>query len=457
MEETSKKAIPFEKHPLYEEAMQQIVAGDKEGAVATLTRLSKQYPDEQFLQDLLVRVQLQSTFGGGEYIPVDHSQGTPVLRTLVLVMLAVTTCLVIATGLIAFKANFLDQMTANEARAAEISTLWDDLEVAKAAGDLVGVLRILEELNTLTPNDAKVQEALAEVNRLKRCSDMYADAVAFNERGDWQSAMDTLYQIPQDCPNYGQAQRFNDELKELGSVETAWAEAQSFLAAGDCPGAITTLTWIREQDPRFRRVQVEDLLFQCHTQIAQQLLNGPQGGLDPVREAEGHLKAALTFQPTNQDLVAEYRLAVGYVAGHEAYDRGDWSVAVVRWEPLYVMRPDYQNGELRRKLFESYPRAAMQLISEANGSVRLLTQAIDHLDHALAADPGNEELLQERQLAVEYLAGLEAQVQQDWDLAISHWGPIHTARPDYQNGVLAENLRQACTQSTAPDEQYCKP
>jgi hypothetical protein len=42
-------------------------------------------------------------------------------------------------------------------------------------------------------------------------------------------------------------------------------------------------------------------------------------------------------------------------------------------------------------------------------------------------------------------------------LAIANWGPIYTVRPDYQNGVLAERLREACTQSTAPDEQYCKP
>ncbi|MFN2165364.1 MAG: hypothetical protein ACK2U9_03800, partial [Anaerolineae bacterium] len=75
MAEKPNNAIPFEKHPLYQEAMDQIVAGDKEVAVDTLKRLSERYPDEQFLQDLLVRVQLQSTFGNGEYIPVDRSQG----------------------------------------------------------------------------------------------------------------------------------------------------------------------------------------------------------------------------------------------------------------------------------------------------------------------------------------------------------------------------------------------
>lgn len=457
MEESSNNAIPFEQHPLYKEAMQQIVAGDEEGAVATLRRLAEYYPDEQFLQDLLMRVQLQSTFGGGDYIPVDHSQGTPVLRTLVLVMLAITTCLVVATGLIAVYNNWYIPIV--EARQQEESTqsLWDDLNWRLEMGDLSGAREVLEILAAKLPNDPSVQEALRVIDQRQLWIDMFADAVTLRERGDWQAATDILYQIPPESPDYDRAQALLDDLKELGTVETAWAEAQNLLAAEDCPGAIRTLTWVRQQDPGFRRVQVEDILFQCHMRVAQNILDAARGDAASVDDAGGHLKEALTFQPTNQDLVAEYRLAVGYVAGYEAYDGGDWSAAVVRWEPLYVMRPDYQNGVLRQKLYDSYPRAARQLIAEASGSVRLLTQAIDHLDQALVVDPENEELLQERTLAVEYLAGLEASVQADWDLAIAHWGPIYVLRPEYQNGVLAENLRSACNQSAAPDEQYCKP
>jgi hypothetical protein len=455
MAEASNRAIPFEKHPLYEEAMQQIVAGDKEAAVATLTRLREQYPDEQFLQDLLVRVQLQSTFGGGEYIPVDHSQGTPILRTVVLVMLAITTCLVVAAALIAIKTNYLDGHFQSEAVAAEIDTLWDDLERYKAAGDLVRVRQILEELDRLTPDNPEVQKALAEVDRLQWCSDTYADAVALDRRGDWQAAGDTAVQIPQDCPNWDDVQRFLEGLKKQGAIKSAWAEAQDLFDAGDCSGAVATLTWIREEDQDFLRTQVEDLLYQCHKRDGLQLLGSAQGDVLLVKEAGDQFKAALMFQPADQELLTEYGLAVDYVAGHEAYDRGDWSVAVVRWEPLYAERPNYQNGVLRQKLFDSYPRAATQLISEANGSARLLKQAIDHIDRA--SDPGNESLLQERTFAQEYLAGLEAFSQEDWDLAIANWGPIYTARPEYQNGVLADNLRLACTQSSAPDEQYCKP
>ena len=457
MEEATDKAIPFERHPLYEEAMQQIVAGDKEGAVASLKRVSEHYPDEQFLQDLLVRVQLQSTFGGGDYIPVDHSQGTPVLRTLVLVMLAVTTCLVIAVGLIAVNQNWLEPMRVAAALEEKNESLWDDFEWRLGQGDLSGALEVLNKLSTEFPEDASIQQALERINFLKLCADMYTDGVSLKERGDTQAAMDRLLQIPQECEEREQAEALIAELKEVSSWETAWFEAQNLLAAEDWPGAITTLTWIRQQNPGFRRVQVEDALFHAHSLVARQLLDNARGDVESLRQAASHLQEALTIKPGNRELSDELRLAVGYVAGYEAYDRGDWSVAVVRWEPLYVMRPDYQSGLLRRRLIESYPLAARQLIAAANGSAMALTQAIDYLDQALIEDPENVELLQERNLAVEYLAGLEAFVQGDLDLAISHWGPIHALRPDYQNGVLAERLREACTLSTAPDEQHCKP
>jgi tetratricopeptide (TPR) repeat protein len=121
------------------------------------------------------------------------------------------------------------------------------------------------------------------------------------------------------------------------------------------------------------------------------------------------------------------------------------------------MRPDYQDGALREKLFESYPLAAEQLIAESGGSIMRMKQALDYFDRALEIDPGNQELQEEKELAAEYLAGNEAFVQSDFGLAISHWGPIHELRPNYLDGKLKENLRLACTQSTVPNEQYCTP
>jgi len=458
MAERSNNAIPFEKHPLYQEAMDQIVAGDKDAAVDTLKRLSERYPDEQFLQDLLVRVQLQSTFGdGGEYIPVEHSQGTPILRTVVMVMLVLTTCLVVAAGLIAIYNEFFRPDPGVAVELARYDELWDDVEFYLDGGDLVSARQTLETLLAEFPVDGPAQQALEDLDQRILCSDMYSEASRLKERGELEAAGETASQAPQDCYNHERFVALLEQLEEMSSEETAWAEALNRADAGDWEGAITLLTWLRSQNQEFKTEQVVNLLFEAHTRVARELLDGARGDVGRIRAAASHLKEALTLKPGNQDILDEYRLAVGYVAGYEAYASGDWSNAVVRWEPLHAMRPDYQDGALREKLFESYPLAAEQLIAESGGSIMRMKQALDYFDRALEIDPGNEELQEEKELAAEYLAGNEAFVQSDFGLAISHWGPLHELRPDYLDGKLEENLRLACTQSAVPNEQYCTP
>jgi tetratricopeptide (TPR) repeat protein len=459
MEESPNKAIPFEKHPLYQEAMEQIKAGDKQAAVATLERLCEQYPHEQFLQDLLVRVQLQTQLGGAEYIAAERSQGTPILRTLVMVMLAITTCLVVAVGVIGV-ANARKGDEEQQALVRQVNAGWDEVDRLKQGGDLIGMRQELETLAALKPDDSafqqEIQQALAEVDRLKWCADTFGEAGARENRGDYQGALDLYIQITPDCSQYDEAQAAIERLKKLDTVETAWMEARSLFDAGDYSGAIVTLNWIREQDADFNREQVESMLFEAHRQLGFALLDGARGNVEAVDEAGTHFAEALKYR-YDQELATERRLAVGYVAGYQSYQGGDYVAAVVKWEPQYAERPDYQNGVLEDKLYESYPLAARQLIAEANGSVMRLTQAVDYLDQALAKDPANEELEQERTLAVEFLAGQEAYSQADYVLAISHWGPISAEQPDYQNGTLEERLRESCSLSTAPDEQYCTP
>jgi tetratricopeptide (TPR) repeat protein len=458
MEESPTRAIPFEKHPLYQEAMEQIKAGDKMAAVDTLERLCEQYPHEQFLQDLLVRVQLQTQLGGADYIQAERSQGTPILRTLVMVMLVITTCLVVAVGAIGV-ANALRGDKEQDALIQQIDAGWNEIERLVKGGDYLGALQKLEEQARLRPNDPAFEEEIQrwrqEIERLKWCADTSGEGAARENRGDVPGALEFYLQVPQDCSQWEWVQEAIEGLRKLDTVETAWMEARSLFDAGDWTGAINILTWMRGEDAEFHRQQVESMLFEAHRQLGFQLLDGARGDVEAVREAATHFADALRFRPTDQELATEHSLAVGYVAGYESYQRGNYAAAVVRWEPLHAERSDYQNGALEDKLYESYPLAARQLIAEASGSVMRLTQALDYLDRAI--DPANEELQQERTLVVEFLAGQEAYGQADYALAISHWGPIYAERPDYQNGKLEEKLRESCSLSAAPDEQYCTP
>jgi len=452
---TRGKQTPFHRHPLYEEAMKQMAEGDNVAAAVTLKRLAELYPEEQAIQDLLLRVQLRTTFESTDYIQVDHSPATPGLRNMVLLLMAITACLVVITGMTAvYRRWYLPNVVARE-REAYINSLWSEVDGLLEAGDLSGARERLAELERERPADPRVQELRASLDQREACANLYADAVSARERGEWQPALDLLHQMPAECPEYAQAQQLIGAIQEQIDLDTAWQQAQAQLQAQDWEGAISTLASLRARNPGFHRAEVEEQLYQAYVLVGKRLVSQANGNAEPLRRAAGYLSEALTLRPTSTELIAEKRLAEGFVAGAEAYSKGDWAAAVAAWEPAFAIQPDYQNGVLRRNLYEAYPLAAKQLIGQANGSVRWLTQAATYLDQALALEPGNQELLNEKHLLEGYLAGQDALSKEEWDLAISYWAPIYAVRPDYQNGLLAENLRLACANSTASDKSMC--
>lgn len=456
-EAVSKQEIAYTQHRLYSDAVQRMANGDDAGAAQSLQRLLKIYPDEKEIQSLLLRVQLRATFGGSDYIPVDHAPPKPVLRNFVLLLLTVTVLLVALAGGTAFVKRVLEPLDQAEQRDAYIQSLWEGARQRLEAGDLVGTREFLDQLRAELPGNEEVEKLYLIVEQRQHWDDLFADGKDAFEAGEWELALELLSGVPPESAQYEAAQYLIQELQKQADLEDAWQEAELLVEAGDYPGAISILAWIRSQNPDFRRDQVEERLFELHRTLGLELIAEARGNTDLLREATVHLREALAIRPANQDLKDELDLAVAFVAGAEAYNRGDWPVAAARWEPIYAARSDYQVGALGRRLQEVYPRAAQQMIAEAKGSVRQLSRALAYLDRALEFDPANEELLQERDLISRYLEGLDAFGIERWDLAIDLWGPIYALRPGYQSGVLEDDLRLSCANSTAPDEALCPP
>ncbi len=449
--------MAYTQHRLYSTAVQKMADGDDAGAVEALERLSKLYPEEKDLQSLLLRVQLRATFGGGDYIPVEHAPPKPVLRNLVLILLAVTVLMVVvAAGTAGYRQIIVPRRDAQQ-REAYLQSLWDDARSRLEAGDLVGARQALEELRAELPDNPEVDNLLQVVDQRQGWEDLYAECVAASNRDEVQLALDLCYRVPPESGKHGAAQLLIQDLQKQADLESAWLEAEALIGAGDLRGAMSTLSWIRSQNPKFRQDQVEERLFDLNRTLALQLIDEAGGNADLLGEATFYLSEALALRPANQDLIDEKNLAVAFVAGAEAFDRGDWASAAAKWEPVFAARPDYQDGALRRRLQEVYPRAAEQLIAEAHGSVRQLSRALVYLDRALEFDPGNEALLQEKDLITKYLEGLEAYSSERWDLAIYAWGPVYAVRSSYQGGVLEESLKLACASSESPDEALCPP
>jgi outer membrane protein assembly factor BamD (BamD/ComL family) len=447
----------YEQHPLYQAAMKRMAAGDQEGMIEKLRRLANLYPKEQALQDLLVRTELRTTLATSGPVVAERSGPTPFLRRAVLFMLVLTIGLAIVVGFGAAYNRIVSPARDNKEEELHIEALKQEAQQRLASGDWSGAQQVLKEVLTIVPSDPTAQAGIALSQQQMELDRLYTDALAAQQQGDVQTALDRLRQIQAEDPAYRDVQQRIDAMQKVESLQTTWLEAQDRIQAGDWPGAVSLLTQIRAQNPSFNRTEVEEQLYQAYAQLARLQIAQANGNLDMLRQAVGYMDQALALKPTSQELVEERRLAAGYVDGFDAYNREDWIGAASQWEPVYTAQPDYQGGTLRDVLYQAYPKAAKSLIAQANGSAVTLRQAIGYLDQALAIQPDNPELVEERRLAAEYVAGAEASAQQSWQEAMNHWGPIYAARPNYQNGVLEKNLRQACANSPAPNTTYCPP
>ena len=455
LKDTLNDEIPIEEHPLFQAALEQLAQGDEEQATINLNLLAECYPREQSVENLLVQQELRSAFATTERVPVEHSKPVPVLRQILLGLLTFTfICMGIAVFLAAYS-HFIASTRESSQQDAAVQRLRRDGQQRLDAGDWNGAREVFQELLTQVPGEPTAQAAMELIVEQEMWDQLYVDAMAAMQRGEWQTAQDLLFQINAYNPEFRDVQYLSETVQTMVVLEARFQEAQALYQAQDLMGAATLLKQIRSQDPEFRRGEVEQSLYQSYVELAMPTVSQASGNADVIREAANYLKEALALQPMNRDLLEEYRLAVDFVAGADAYARGDWVDAVAHWELVYDTRPGYQNGIVEDRLRETYPQASRTLLAQAGGDAHQLRKAIGYLDRALSLSPGDANMIEERRLATEYVAGSLAFSQEDWNGAIVHWGPIYAAQPNYQEGVLEENLRRACLNSAAPENALC--
>lgn len=448
---------PFEEHPLYQTAMKRLAQGDVADAAVKFDRLTELYPDEQQLQDQAVRVQLMAAMGDGKEIPAERGQPAPLLRTVLVLLLAVA---ILTAGAAGFAWAYDEWVRAPKAiaeREAQINLALQDGLTCLNAGDAQCALDRCQAVLTQVPAHPTAQACIEQAQQEKDLNDLCIQAQAADQQGETQTALDLYHQIRGKRENFCNATARIQALETKQALETLWQGAQGAAQDGNWQDAISQLLQIRKQDIDFRRSEVAGLLFQAYTELARLQIVQANGDLAILDQALFYLNEALALRPTDQALLRERDLASGFVSGFKARARGDWAGAVAAWEPVYEAQPDYQGGILRTPLQEAYPKAAEQLIAQAYGNIAALRQASDYLTKALANQPEDQTLSEERRLVDEYVAGSDAAAQEQWNEAIAHWGPIFAAYPDYQQGALETRLRQVCTDNPDASSGLCPP
>ena len=449
--------VPFDQHPLYVEALEYLEEGQQARAAGKLEELSKLYPGEETIQDLLLRLQLRGVFPADEEVQVPRPPGPSWVRIAVMTLLGITVLLVAIVGFsFAYETIVVPTATAQQQRL-ELEALRLACEQRLERGDLPGARVACAEYAEVVGNSPEIDDIFQTIEAQQALSDLFVDAVEAWSRGDCEAALPLLNEVEGQSPGYRNVQQLIEDCRQLQALDVAWEEAQSLRQAEDWEALVSTLLAIRAQKSDYKRAQLEELLYQAYAELGREEMEGARGDLEVLGQAIGYLQEALRLRPGDQALAEDLRLARRYVAGAEAFLREDWEDTVEYWEPIYLAQPNYQDGILRGQIEDAYPRAGRQLIDEAQGNADKIRQGIFYLERALSFDSDNEIWLQERLVAQQYLAGLEAFREGSWAAAIRQWASVYASRPSYQGGTLAGQLETACDNSDEPDPEVCPP
>jgi tetratricopeptide (TPR) repeat protein len=151
----------------------------------------------------------------------------------------------------------------------------------------------------------------------------------------------------------------------------------------------------------------------------------PDHPLAPQGIAEAQARSATLPTPTSEtyEFVVDdlYRKAVAH------YEAEQWGEAAAVLTQLRVLDPTYEAEAVEEMLFASLYNAGMALLDEDR-----FEEGIFYLDQAVALRPLDEEALNQRSLAIQYMTAL-GYWGVDWERCIERFGQLYAAAPDYKD------------------------
>jgi tetratricopeptide (TPR) repeat protein len=141
--------------------------------------------------------------------------------------------------------------------------------------------------------------------------------------------------------------------------------------------------------------------------------------------AEAQARTAARPTPTSET----YEILVDdlYQEAMDRYDAGQWEEAAAVLTQLRVLDPAYEAEAVEEMLFTSLYGAGMALLDEDR-----LEEGIFYLDQAVALRPLDEEALNQRSMAIQYMTAL-GYWGVDWERCIERFERLYAVAPDYKD------------------------
>jgi tetratricopeptide (TPR) repeat protein len=291
----------------------------------------------------------------------------------------------------------------------ELQVNMRDAQSYLGAGMTDSALELLEKIEVVKPDFPELAQTIEEARRQKAFDEQYAEAMILIEQDDLDAALILLQEIDSQEPYYRDVKSQIKQIQDETVLGEQLLEADVYFENESWEEAATAYYNLYALNPDFQTAHVEDRLFTSYVNSAEEKLNNSDS-LESIQSVEEYFRRALALRPQDLD-----------VKGKQSQVR----------------------SMIEEKLFWSFVQAAQTAIAEEPNSLEALKVANRYFSEALSLRPNDPEITLQRELAHQFLGGMDDFVSSSNSSAIEKLEFVYSQDPGYINGTARQTLYEA--------------
>jgi tetratricopeptide (TPR) repeat protein len=412
---TANQAESYLDNPQFRQAMESMQKGEWESGLSQIETLMQAYPLESDLRSLRQEMILRAKVDTDEKVAKSYARRRR-SRDLIVRAAVVSVLVIIAIFVATSYASWFQDQAALAKQAVDSQVVLVELQVNMrdaqsylGAGMTDSALDLLEKIEVIKPDFPELAQTIEQARRQKAFDEQYAEAMILIEQDQLDAALIILQEIESQEPYYRDVKSQIKQIQDETVLGEQLLEADAYFENESWEEAATAYYNLYALNPDFETAHVEDRLFTSYVNSAEEKLNNSDS-LESIQSVEEYFRRALALRPQDLDVKD---------------------------------KQSQVRSMIEEKLFWSFVQAAQTAIAEEPNSLEALKVANRYFSEALALRPNDPEITLQRELAHQFLGGMDDFVSSSNSSAIEKLEFVYSQDPGYINGTARQTLYEA--------------
>jgi tetratricopeptide (TPR) repeat protein len=412
---TANQAESYLDNPQFRQAMESMQKGEWESGLSQIETLMQAYPLESDLRSLRQEMILRAKVDTDEKVAKSYARRRR-SRDLIVRAAVVSVLVIIAIFVATSYASWFQDQAALAKQAVDSQVVLVELQVNMrdaqsylGAGMTDSALDLLEKIEVIKPDFPELAQTIEQARRQKAFDEQYAEAMILIEQDQLDAALIVLQEIESQEPYYRDVKSQIKQIQDETVLGEQLLEADAYFENESWEEAANAYYNLYALNPDFETAHVEDRLFTSYVNSAEEKLNNSDS-LESIQSVEEYFRRALALRPQDLDVKD---------------------------------KQSQVRSMIEEKLFWSFVQAAQTAIAEEPNSLEALKVANRYFSEALALRPNDPEITLQRELAHQFLGGMDDFVSSSNSSAIEKLEFVYSQDPGYINGTARQTLYEA--------------